>query len=680
MANASKGNPIPSGYTALRGSEVKPPPGAKLLGPADPREAFKVSIVLRRRTDRPPPPSFDHFARVPRGERKRMSEAAFADRFGAHPHDVGEIEQFAKRVGLRVKSTHLARRIVELTGTVAEMSKAFGVTLHRYERTVERRVARSRVRVPEIYRGHEGPIHVPRNIAALIVGVFGLDTRTVTQSNMSVDPPNTLPLTVQQITTLYNFPTNSAEGQTIGILSPTGANGGFIADDMQSYFGASLPTITAISVDGFHNNSSWTTTGARAAMGTTTLVLNAVTGVHIGSAICIPSASFTSHVTAISDPEHESEAVLAALIAAGNSRHYSEALIAALAAGAEASIVTLNEHLPSDVARDSVVYVNPDSETTQDIQIAGAAAPGAGINVFFSGSDRMGWVDLISRAVTPEPGEPHCSVLSSSFLLLEADDSVSQPSDVLEAITMAFQDAANHFITICVSSGDWGANAKAGHYPVPGYDHDNPQFMGDGKQHVLYPASDPWALAVGGTTIGNVDWNHFTFEEYVWNDPDPITDATLNFEQFGTTGGGVSAYFPLPPYQENAGVPVSLRDGRTGRGVPDVAGNASLNSFYQGIIVAGEPFWGNGTSASTPLWAGLLAVINARIGAPMGFINPLIYRFGPSGFRDINGPPGPTDNSNNGIAGYAARPGWDACTGWGSPNGVALLEAIAASL
>jgi len=107
--------------------------------------------------------------------------------------------------------------------------------------------------------------------------------------------------------------------------------------------------------------------------------------------------------------------------------------------------------------------------------------------------------------------------------------------------------------------------------------------------------------------------------------------------------------------------------------VPDVAANASPNSGYP-LIFRGVNIIGNGTSASAPLWAGLIAVLNAAVGKNVGFINPLIYRFRERGFRDIVSPPGPNDNGFAGQAGYPVKHGWDATTGWGSPNGKHLLH------
>jgi len=124
---------------------------------------------------------------------------------------------------------------------------------------------------------------------------------------------------------------------------------------------------------------------------------------------------------------------------------------------------------------------------------------------------------------------------------------------------------------------------------------------------------------------------------------------------------------------------VSLNDGHRGRGVPDVAANASPSSGYT-VIVNSTPFTADGTSAAAPLWAGLIAVINAAMGGPVGYLNSALYGLGSTAFRDIVGAPGPADNGFNRAPGYPAGPGWDACTGWGSPNGAALLAGLRRTL
>jgi len=547
MASASKSPSIPSGYQRLAGSERHPSASAKLLAPADPGETFSVTIVVRRRTDGPPLPDL---ASSPPPTGGQMSPEEFAAKYGASPADLQKVVEFVESKGLKVVETHAARRTVVASGTVAQMNHAFGVTLGRYQHEVPGR--RGQNPQTETYRGREGFIHVPSDLAKVIVGVFGLDNRRVIKRN-SADPPNTKPLSVQTLRQLYNFPTNSAAGQTIAILSEDG----YQASDINLTFGGNPPKITDVAVD------------------------------------------------------------------ASNSG-------------------------------------NADGETTQDICIAAMAAPGAAIAVYFTTYGQKGWVDLINRVIHPNPGDPHCSVLSSSFYLSDGDDQATLTNEglttgLLTAVNAAFQDAALLGLTVCIASGDTGTNSK----------------VGDQRAHVQYPASDPFVLSVGGTTVGNVAGS--TFTEYVWNDPAPADPS-----QWGTTGGGVSDFFALPRWQADAGVPKSVNDNtHVGRGVPDVAGNASYNSGYSGIYVNGGDQWlGNGTSASSPLWAGLIAVINAAIGKPVGFVNPAFYALGSAYFRSVVPGAGPADNGNSGVKGYPAGPGWDACTGWGSPDGVALLNGL----
>jgi len=551
----------PRKFVRLPGSERKPGANAKLLGSADKNERFKVTIVLRRRPDGPPVPDFNYYRGTPPAQRRRLPTEEFARKYGADPADIDRVAEFVRSHGLEVVETHTARRTVIVSGTVAQFSDAFRVELKMYEH----QILRGRRQSPrtENYRGRDGFIHVPDNLVDVIVGVFGLDTRSITKRN-AADPPNTNPISTTTITRLYDFPTISATGQTIAVLSLDG----YQSSDISATFGGSPPVVTDVSVDA------------------------------------------------------------------------------------------------------SNIGFDPFGETTQDICIAGLAAPGAAIAPYFTTGTQQGWVDLIHRVVHPNVTDPVCSVFSSSFYVADGDDTATLANEGvsiswLNAVNAAFQDAAIQGVTICIASGDTGANSKVGANPAAW----GLSFAGDGKAHVQYPGSDPWVLAVGGTTVGNIVGANF--DEYLWNDPSPADPS-----QWGTTGGGISDFFALPSYQSAAGVPTSINDGHVGRGVPDVAGNASLNSGYFGLVWNGGPFVGNGTSASSPLWAGLIALINAALLENVGFVNPAIYALGSGVFRDINPPPGPTDNSNAGITGYPGRQGWDACTGWGSPKGVALLSGL----
>jgi kumamolisin len=139
--------------------------------------------------------------------------------------------------------------------------------------------------------------------------------------------------------------------------------------------------------------------------------------------------------------------------------------------------------------------------------------------------------------------------------------------------------------------------------------------------------------------------------------------------QGGATGGGISTFFSLPPYQE--GLNATLTGGGSqalaNRGVPDVAGDADENTGYD-VRVDGTNTVIGGTSAVAPLWAGLIALINSANGQSAGYVNALLYQNEPD-FNNIT-------QGNNGT--YAATTGWDACTGLGSPNGTKIAAVIKA--
>jgi kumamolisin len=182
-----------------------------------------------------------------------------------------------------------------------------------------------------------------------------------------------------------------------------------------------------------------------------------------------------------------------------------------------------------------------------------------------------------------------------------------------------------------------------------------------------YPASDIWVTACGGTTIGNL--NGASFDQWVWNDQGAGGP--------GATGGGISARFGVPPFQSKVALPTRNGTGQAGRGVPDIAGNASENSGYLQVINGAQPQPVGGTSAVAPLYAGLIARINANNGFPAGYLNTLLYSLPASTFRDVLGAPGPANNNYGRVEGYPAGPGWDACTGLGSVDGHALQSALA---
>ena len=104
-----------------------------------------------------------------------------------------------------------------------------------------------------------------------------------------------------------------------------------------------------------------------------------------------------------------------------------------------------------------------------------------------------------------------------------------------------------------------------------------------------------------------------------------------------------------------------------GRGVPDVAGDADPDSGYR-IVTGGQTGLIGGTSAVAPLWTGIAACLNARRTTPVGEMQAALYGR-PAACHDIT-----KGDNRSGTVGYDAAPGWDPCTGLGTPNGPRLAK------
>ncbi|HET9101034.1 MAG TPA: S53 family peptidase [Acidobacteriaceae bacterium] len=274
-----------------------------------------------------------------------------------------------------------------------------------------------------------------------------------------------------------------------------------------------------------------------------------------------------------------------------------------------------------------------DSEVMLDIEVAASVAPAAKIAVYFAPNTDQGFVDALTTAIHDTINHP--SVISISWGGPESN----WTQQAIKALDDACQSAAALGVSITVASGDSGSSDG----------------VSDGANHVDFPASSPHVLACGGTkiTASGTKLTH----EVVWND---------EAQSGGATGGGVSTVFALPSWQQNANVS-GATNGGNGRGVPDVAGDAAPETGYS-IEVDGQTEVVGGTSAVAPLWAGLIALLNQKLGKPVGFLNPQIYPLlGSVAFRDIT-------RGTNGA--YKAGTGWDACTGLGSPVGTTLATKL----
>ncbi len=280
-----------------------------------------------------------------------------------------------------------------------------------------------------------------------------------------------------------------------------------------------------------------------------------------------------------------------------------------------------------------------EAEVALDIEVAGSIANAATIVVYFAPNSSQGFVDAVTTAATDTAHKP--SVISICW----GDAEANWTPQGIDALDQALADAATMGITVCCAAGD----------------HGSAEAINDGKAHVAFPGSSPHALACGGTHL-EANGTTITLEN-VWNTHDGWA-----------TGGGVSECFPLPSWQTGAHVPPSINPGHhVGRGVPDVAGDADPATGYR-IYFNGQSYVAGGTSAATPLWAALIALLNQRLGRRLGLLAPSLYEWPAQqwGYRDI------TEGNNEvpGTPGYSAAAGWDACTGLGSPKGSELLRAL----
>jgi kumamolisin len=535
--------------------------------------------------------------------------------YGADPADVDLVRTELEQRGLTVTDVQAVTRRVKVAGTLGDLSSAFGTTL----RQVSSPNPSGRGRVTHRYR--EGPLYVPALLADVVTAVLGLDTRPQAQPHFRVRSDaaaaaQSTSYNPNQVAAIYDFPANTTgTGQTIAVIE---LGGGFSTSDLDAYFGGlgiAVPSITAASVDGASNN-------------------------------------------------------------------------------------------PGDTS-------GADGEVNLDIDVIGAIAPGAAQVVYFAPNNGdQGFVDAISTAAQASPAP-----IAISISWGQSEDSWTAQG--LASMNSAMSDAAALGISVCVAAGDNGSSDG----------------VSDGQVHVDFPASSPYALACGGTTLVANPTTNAISSEVVWNE--------LASNE-GATGGGVSDQFALPSWQASAGVPARAAsqpgstaasaagaagaavgsaamgsaaggdaedeqhrrhhlfgerrkhhhptgDGGTGgggtggggsggssgvggRGVPDVSGNADPVTGYN-IYYGGQAQVVGGTSAVAPLWSALIARLAQATGQRFGLIQTPLYAgvsagTDVAGFRDIT-------SGNNGA--YSAGPGWDACSGLGTPNGTELLSRLQSS-
>jgi subtilase family serine protease len=309
----------------------------------------------------------------------------------------------------------------------------------------------------------------------------------------------------------------------------------------------------------------------------------------------------------------------------------------------QAYFSTINQPLNVPIVNELLDGVNgicgagcDDGEEVIDMEQSISMAPNLSAVIVYEGTDD---VDMFNQMATDNIAKQ----LSCSFGWLPADPSSDEP---------IFEEFAAQGQNLFVASGDGGA-----YYGNP---TDCQNFSNlDGC--IFYPADDPDITAAGGTDLTTNGPGGAWQSEIGWN---------------GSGGGYSTNGFTIPGYQ----VPVinaTNQGSPTLRNIPDLAAEANTDNYY---CANGGCFTGvGGTSLSAPRWAGFLALANQQIdGPPIGFLNPTIYTLGQgtnynSDFHDITS----GNNFNSGSPNmFTAVTGYDLVTGWGSPNGHSLLNAL----
>jgi kumamolisin len=525
------------------------PPGSILQRKTNPHQLIEVTLgVARKRAI----PDLSALEKLKPRERKYMTRSQLETDFGADPAALEKIAAYAQEHNLQVTRVEPGAARARLSGTVQDVTAAFGVTLFDYQ---QEKLGK--------FHAHTGPVSVPQELAGAVTGVFGFNNHRHLRRNQATGAAKALSAAAASATTrpwfepqemaaVYDFPPGTGKAQCIGILE---FGGGIEDAGVTAYFakiGINKPTVVTIPV-------------------------NQVS------------------VDPESDPDSTGEVML-------------------------------------------------------DIDMAGALAPDAKLAVYFSTFDEKGLVDAISAVLDDKTNDP--TVVSISWGWDENQpfqNSILWTPAAIDHISESFLAAAQLGITACVSTGDDGSEAQ----------------MRDGRAHVNYPATDPSVLAVGGTTLHKKQGAKPAIAtEVVWNDGPG-----------SGTGGGISDYIARPSWQTGI-VPDSINPGNfAGRGIPDVAANADPDTGF--LTYSGGKFGiVGGTSAAAPLWAALITICNQNLEARVGNFNALLYStIGPNKvLRDITKGDNDTDGLLNGK--FPAGAGWDACTGWGTPDGQKLLAAL----
>jgi hypothetical protein len=640
--------PGPSGLSAQAlknsamvrlGSAVRVPAGDRALGPVVSSASQTAAIVLRPRNET----ALTSFiasvtSKSSRHYHQYLARGAFADRFGPTRSTIATVERSLTDDGLHVNGVSSDGMLVTFRGSAAQVEHAFRIGLERY-------------RLPGGTSGQatSGVPRVPAAIAADVAGLVGLDNLAPAQpgyvrpkgSAMSHGFPAAK---AAKITAVKGAPHACADAEQAAVLS-----GGLTDDQIANAYGAF----------GLYSHGDFGQ------------------GQHI--------AVF------------EQEPFLATDIEAFDTCYFGAAEARVMAgtkgnlAGSLLSVVSVDGGQPV-AAADS-----EDDEANLDIEDVSAIAPEAHIDVYEAPQTAYGSIDQYSAIVNSDVDQ----LVTSSWAECEQLLQFSEPG-IQEAENFLFQQAAAQGQTVLSSAGDTGDDSCNEYRllePPPGQN----------MLSELDPGSQPYVVSVGGTTIDNATRPP---SERVWNDGAAgggggggiseswqmpswqqrsivsvsNTADVANAEAFETSTASTSAPFTTPSFCDPAGTPAA---GTNCRETPDVS--AQADEYTGAVTIYGQSLgygfadgWATigGTSSSSPIWAAVLALVNASSACTAdtingvhdaGFASPILYGIGaspiagPASFHDITAGTNDDFGLDNGLA-FPARKGYDMASGLGSPQ------------
>ena len=299
------------------------------------------------------------------------------------------------------------------------------------------------------------------------------------------------------------------------------------------------------------------------------------------------------------------------------------------------------------------------AETTLDVEWAHVFAPGAAILLVETPVSETEGVQGFPEIVKAENyviDHDLGDVISQSF---GATEETFPSKDSLLDLRSAFKNAAEHNVTVLGASGDLGATDYELNlidiYPM---------------RVNSWPSSDPLVTSVGGTMLTLDDSGNRLAPDEVWNDG------------FGAGGGGVSAVFHRPEFQDRVKQVVGSH-----RGTPDISMSASCDGFvvfYYTYIPGREGYHlVCGTSEASPEFAGIVAMADQAAGRRLGRLGPKLYELSKRSLVDVTqgnntfGPFTNTDGNTYTVIGYDAGPGYDLASGLGTLDAARFVRALA---